>query len=387
MNFSEITSPCFVLDAHRLQQNLDIISYIRRETGVQILLAVKGFAFWSVFPMLRQHLDGVAASSEYEARLCVEEMQMLAHTYAVAYFSDDFEKIMSLSSHITFNSLSQFEKQAPSRLYRDVPSVFSFKKHKISIGLRVNPEFSFIKHPKHDPTQDGSRLGIDLKQLQNGLPEGVEGLLVHCLAEANAQETGQLLDVLEEKLQPFLPHLKWLNIGGGHSLTQHGYDLAFLVQKINDFKRKYPHIQLILEPSTAIGFETGVLRGTVLDIIHYKGVQTLMTDISFAAHLPDSLEMPLKPMIRDAILGDTGRFVYQIGGSSPSETDFLPVYSFSKPMQIGDPLIFENALNYTMVRSTFFQGVKHPSIGIWREKEGFELIRMFEYADFKGRLG
>jgi carboxynorspermidine decarboxylase len=254
------------------------------------------------------------------------------------------------------------------------------------MGLRINPEFSTIRNPKHDPTQPGSRLGIDLNQLKNGLPEGVEGLHVHCLAESNAVETIQLLAFLEEKLQPFLPNLKWLNLGGGHLLTQKNYDLAFLIQNLNTFKQKYPHIQLILEPSTAIGFDTGCLRTTVLDIVQNKGIQTLIIDISFLAHLPDSLEMPLKPQIKGAVLGKMGQFVYQIGGISCFENDFLPAYSFSKPMNIGDTLIFENAMNYTMVKSTFFNGVKHPSIGIWRENGEFELIRQFDYSDYKKRL-
>ena len=378
MNFSKIPSPCFVLDEYQLRQNLDIISHIRHETGVQIVLAVKGFALWHVFPMLQQYLDGAAASSYYEARLSMEEMKTLAQTYAVVYFPNDFDKLMSLSSHITFNSLSECQKYTPS--------VCGFKKHKISLGLRINPEFSVITNKKHDPTQPGSRLGIDLKHLENGLPEGVEGLHVHCLAESNAVETVQLLTVLEEKLALFLPNLKWINLGGGHLLTQKNYDLAFLIQNLNTFKQKYPHIQLILEPSTAIGFDTGYLRTTILDIVQNKGIQTLITDISFLAHLPDSLEMPLKPHIKGAVLGKSGQFVYQIGGISCLTNDFLPAYSFSKPMNIGDTLIFQNAMNYTMVKSTFFNGVKHPSIGVWRENGEFELIRQFDYSDYKKRL-
>lgn len=378
MNFSEIPSPCFVLDEYRLRQNLDIISHIRRKTGVQIILAVKGFALWRVFPMFQQYLDGAAASSYYEARLCVEEMKTLAQTYSVVYFEEDFDKIMSFSSHITFNSLTEYQKYTPS--------VKNFKKHKISIGLRINPEFSVITNQKHDPTQPGSRLGIDLKHLENGLPEGIEGLHVHCLAESNAIETVQLLTVLEKKLALFLPNLKWINLGGGHLLTQKNYDLPFLIQKLSVFKEKHPHIQLILEPSTAIGFDAGCLRTTVLDIVQKKGIQTLITDISFLAHLPDSLEMPLKPHIKGAVLGKSGQFVYQIGGISCLTNDFLPEYSFSKPMDIGDTLIFENAINYTMVKSTFFNGVKHPSIGVWRENGEFELLKQFDYVDYKNRL-
>jgi carboxynorspermidine decarboxylase len=379
MNFHEIPSPCFVLDESKLRQNLEIIKYIREKTGVHIVLALKGFAFWSVFPMLKDYLDGAAASSYNEARLCVEEMKTLAHTYSVVYYPNDFNKIMRLSSHITFNSLAQFEKYTPS--------VSRFKKHKISCGLRINPEFSVITSLKNDPSQRGSRLGIDFNSLKNELPKGIDGFLVHCLADSSAIETIKLLHIVEEKCARFLPHLKWLNLGGGHLLTENNYDLAYLILHLNAFKNKYPHIQLILEPSTAIGFNTGFLRAKVLDIVDNQGIKTLMTDISFNAHLINSIEMPLKPVIKGAVLNNKNAFNYRIGGISNSENDYLMDYYFNKKIDINEAIIFENAMNYTMVKSSFFNGVKHPSIGIWREKELFDLVRTFDYKDYKKRLG
>jgi carboxynorspermidine decarboxylase len=380
MNFHEIPSPCFVLDEKKLRQNLETLTYIRQKTGVHIVIALKGFAFWAFFPMLKDYLDGAAASSYNEARLCVEEMKTLAHTYSVVYYPDDFKKIMRLSSHITFNSLAQFEKYTPS--------VSRFKKHKISCGLRINLEFSVIKSIRNDPSQQGSRLGVPINDLKMGLPEGIEGFLVHCLADSSAIETIQLLHILEEKCAHFLPYLRWINLGGGHLLTEKNYDLAYLMRHLNAFKNKYPHIQLILEPSTAIGFNTGFLRAKVLDIVDYQGIKTLITDISFNAHLINSVEMPLKPVIKNAIFeGNKNTFNYQIGGISNAQNDCLGTYFFNKKINIGDALIFENAMNYTMVKTHFFNGIKHPSIGIWREKEGFDLIRTFDYKDYKKRLG
>ena len=224
MNFSKIPSPCFVLEEKKLHNNLKILAQIRAKTGVQIILALKGFAFWAAFPMVKKYLNGATASSLSEAKLCSEELKCLAHTYAVAYTPTDFAEIMKLSSHISFNSLSEFEKY--------YPSVLGFEKRKISCGLRMNPSFSVIENPKNDPCQSGSRLGIDLEKIKNGLPIGIEGIHVHCLSESSAATTAQLLAVLEQKLKPFLPQLKWLNIGGGHHLTEANYDQKRLIKTL-----------------------------------------------------------------------------------------------------------------------------------------------------------
>jgi carboxynorspermidine decarboxylase len=380
MDFSKIPSPCFVLDERLLQQNLETIKYLSTETGIHILLALKGFVLWKAFPMVRQYLNGAAASSYNEARLCVEEMHTLAHTYAVAYAPEDFSKIMRLSSHITFNSLAQFEKWDPS--------VSRFKKHKISCGIRLNLEFSVVKPIENDPSQQGSRLGIDLKKLASltDLPTRIEGFLVHCLADSPAVETVELLEIIEEKCARFLPKIKWLNLGGGHLLTEKGYDLAYLIEHLNAFKNKYPHIQLILEPSTAIGLNAGFLRSKILDIVDNQGFRTLILDISINAHLINNAEMPVKWRIRNAVLSNEGRYNYRISGASSTHNDGLPNYSFEKEMHIGDDLIFENALNYTMVKSHFSEGINPPSIGILRSDNTFDLLRQFTYSDYKKRL-
>jgi carboxynorspermidine decarboxylase len=390
MNFNEIPSPCFVVDEHKLRQNLEIIRQIRQKTGVHIVLALKGFAIWSISPILRDYLDGAAASSYYEAQLCVDKMKTLAHTYSVAFNPAEFNKIMRLSSHISFNSLNQFQKYHPS--------VLGFKKHKISCGIRINPEFSVVKSIENDPSQRGSRLGIDLAQLatfKGALPVGIEGFHAHCLADSSAIDTINLLKTIEHKCAVFLNKIKWINLGGGHLFTETPYDLAYLIQHLNAFKRKYPHIQLIFEPSTAIGFNAGFLTANVLDIIDNQGVKTLMTNISFKAHLINNKDLPLNQTIKNAVLmGKKGinksdlknGFHYKIGGITNDENDALNAYSFTKEMKIGDTLVFENALNYTLVKTTFFNGAKHPSIGILRENGAFEKVKTFKFSDYKTRL-
>jgi carboxynorspermidine decarboxylase len=391
MNFNEIPSPCFVVDELQLRQNLDIIRQIRQKTGVHIVLTLKGFALWSVFPILRDYLDGAAASSYFETRLCVEEMKTLAHTYAVVFNPDEFNKIMRFSSHISFNSLNQFKKY--------YPTVLGFKKHEISCGIRINLEFSVVQSIKNDPSQRGSRLGVDLSYICDELPIGIEGFHVHCLADSSAIDTINLLKTIEIKCAIFLNKIKWINLGGGHLFTEYNYDLPYLIQELNAFKNRFPHIQLIFEPSTAIGFNAGFLKATVLDIIDNQGIMTLMTNISFEAHLMGSTELPLNPTIKNAVLMGKNKinknelnkplnngFNYKIGGIINAENDALNGYLFEKEIKINDALIFENALNYTLVKTTFFNGVKHPPIGILRENGVFELIKTFSFSDYKKRL-
>lgn len=379
MDYTQIPSPCFVLDEKRLRQNLETLRYISQDTEIQILIALKGFAMWQVFPLLRQYLEGAAASSCNEAQLCFEELKKPAHTYCVTYNPSDFSAIMQFSSHITFNSLSEFQRYAHP--------VKHFKTHKISCGLRINPEFSVIADAQYNPSQSGSRLGIDLAQLPTTLPEGIEGIHVHCLCESGIEETEALLQHLELVLKPYLPHLKWLNLGGGHLLTRADYPVAHFKTIIHDFKERHPHIQLIIELGTAIVWQAGVLVSKVLDLVENHGIKTLMTNISFATHMPDALLPSLETEIEGASKHSTeGEFAYRIGGNSCLANDYLPQYYFKKPVKAGDVLILKNAMPYTMVKSSFFNGLPHPGIGIWSENNAFILLRQYGYQDFKSRL-
>ena len=378
MDFSKIKSPAYVLDEKLLRRNLELMERVRLEADVQIIVAFKGFSMWSAFPMVRQYLDGATASSLYEAKLCFSEMHTRAHTYAAVYFPEDFDRIMKYSSHISFNSLSQF--------HRYYPQIQRFTNHEISCGLRVNPEFSVVETDLYNPGKAGGRLGEAIENLKGELPKSIEGLHVHALCESSAADTEGLLLAIETKLGHFFPQLKWLNIGGGHLMTKQGYDVEHLINVLKDFRSRHPHLELVLEPGSAVGWDTGILLSEVLDIVDNHGVKTLMVDVSFTAHMPDTLEMPYRPRIRNAGDFDENKFNYRIGGTSCLSGDYMDYYSFDKPVQVGDTIIFEDMIHYTMVKTTLFNGVKHPDIGIWTEKNDYELVRRFNYTDFKRRL-
>jgi carboxynorspermidine decarboxylase len=378
MDYSKIPSPCFVLDEKALHRNLELMQQVRKETGVQIIVAFKGYALWSSFKLVREYLDGATASSANEARLGFEEMKSRAHTYAAVYFPEDFKKIMKYSSHITFNSLSQFQQY--------YLSVKNYKKHKISCGLRINPEYSVVETDLYNPGKPGQRLGIDMKLLGKTLPEGVEGLHIHSLCESSAKDTEGLIKTVEKKLGHYFSKLKWINFGGGHLMTKEGYDVPHLIKVLTAFKKRHPQLEVILEPGSAVGWNTGVLISKVLDIVDNHNIKTLMVDVSFTAHMPDTLEMPYRPRIIGATDPKKGKPTYRIGGTSCLSGDFMEAYSFDKEIQIGDTIIFEDMMHYTMVKTSMFNGIPHPSIGIWHEDETFEMVRKFKYKDYKNRL-
>jgi carboxynorspermidine decarboxylase len=378
MDYSKIPSPCFVLDEKALLRNLELMQHVRKEAGVQIIVAFKGYAMWSSFNILREYLDGATASSANEARLGFEEMKSRAHTYAAVYFPEDFDKVMKYSSHITFNSLSQFQQY--------YLSVKNYKKHKVSCGLRINPEFSVVETDLYNPSKPGQRLGIDMKQLGKKLPEGIEGFHFHALCESTAENTEGLIKAVEEKLGKYLNQIKWINFGGGHLMTKEGYDVPHLIEVLKAFKARHPHLDVVLEPGSAVGWNTGVLISKVLDIVDNHNVKTLMVDVSFTAHMPDTLEMPYRPRIVGATDPQKGKPTYRIGGTSCLSGDFMEAYSFDKEIQIGDTIIFEDMMHYTMVKTTMFNGIPHPSIGIWHKDESFEMVRKFKYKDYKKRL-
>jgi carboxynorspermidine decarboxylase len=384
MNYTKIPSPCYVLDEALLRKNLQLIDRVRKRANVDIILAFKGFAMWSAFPILNEFgFHRATASSLAEARLAMEEMGDFAHTYSPIYTDNDIDEIAGLSSHLTFNSVSQFERFSPRAKLANMA---------ISLGLRVNPEFSEVATDLYNPCAKGSRLGITSEHLKT-LPEGVEGLHFHALCESDSHDLANVLNALEQRFGHFLPKLKWLNMGGGHLMTRKGYDVEFLIELLKNFQNKYPNLKLILEPGSAFAWETGVLVSTVEDIVENHGQKTAILDVSFTAHMPDCLEMPYKPKILSALPeSNSGRGeaclapTYRIGGNSCLAGDFMGDWSFEKPLKIGDKIVFNDMIHYTMVKTSMFNGVKHPSIGIWREKTGFELVREFSYEDYRNRL-
>ena len=375
MDYSKIPSPCYVLDEVAFRKNLELIRSVKERAGVEIILAFKAFAMWSVFPIVREYIPYSTASSLAEARLAFEEMGSKAHTYGPAYTNKEFPEIMAYSSHITFNSLNQFYHFYPQTQFDN-----------ISCGLRINPEFSDVETDLYNPCAPGSRLGVVAELLGDKLPDGLEGLHFHTLCESNSFDLEKTLNVVEEKFGKYFSQLKWLNMGGGHLMTREEYDVEHLIRLLKSFKAKYPLLQIILEPGSAFAWRTGVLVSTVIDIVENKKIKTAMLDVSFSCHMPDCLEMPYKPAIIGATDAITGNPTYRMGGSSCLSGDFQGEWSFNEELKVGDRIVFEDMIHYTMVKTTMFNGVTHPGLGIWTKENQFKLIREFGYEDYKNRL-
>lgn len=376
ISYEKVPSPCYVLEVSRLRKNLELIRDVREKAGVSIILALKGFAMWRVFPLVNEYLSGATASSLHEARLIFEEMGCRAHTYAPAYLPGEMDELMEYSSHITFNSLAEYER------YRDR---LSGSPAKVSPGLRVNHGYSDVITDLYNPASPDSRLGMTAVHLEDGLPEGIEGLHFHTLCESSAEATAKAIDAFERGFSQHFSKLRWVNFGGGHLMTRKGYDLDRLVARLRAFREMYD-LEVILEPGSAIAWETGELVSSVLDIVENGGSRTAILDVSFTAHMPDTLEMPYRPGIIGAGDPQADKPLYRLGGVSCLAGDYLSEYAFDEELTVGDPVIFKDMIHYTMVKTSTFNGVKHPSIALWHENGELELVRTFGYEDYKKRL-
>ena len=374
IDFNKIPTPCYVIDEPLLRNNLELIKQVKEAAGVDILVSFKAFSNWGVFPIFREYGFGASASSLNEARLAFEELAVKAHTYSPAFEDKSMEAISKYSSHISFNSINQFQKYSDMAIQNGV-----------SIGLRVNPEFSDSPYDIYNPCKPGSRFGITAEQLGDVLPHGVEGFHFHTLFEADSFSLEKLLAIFLNQFGKFLPKLKWVNMGGGHLITKKNYDRHHLIKILTDFKKQYD-VEIILEPGSAFTYQTGYLVSTILDIVENNGIETAILDVSFTCHMPDCLEMPYKPVILGATEEIAGKPAYRLGGISCLAGDFMGNWSFDKELKPGDKIIFDDMIHYTTVKTTMFNGVNHPSIGIWNEKSGFRLIKEFGYQDYKNRL-
>lgn len=379
--FDKIPTPCFLLNEEALEMNLQILRLIQDEADVKIICALKGFAFWHSFPLLKQYLSGATASSLNEARLINEEMNCEAHTYCPVYKDNEFETLLQLSSHLTFNSLSQYEHFLP---------IYKAYGKKVSLGLRVNPEYSEIETDLYNPAIEGSRLGIRRKNLGEHLPEGIEGIHFHVLCENSSETLERTLQVFEDKFSSLIKEARWLNLGGGHLITKENYNVELLVQIIKGLHQRYPNLEeIILEPGEAVGWQTGVLLAKVQDIIKCEHFDIAMLDTSFACHMPDCLEMPYKPIIIGAHEPTKDdKYIYRMGGNSCLAGDFMGMgdYAFTAPLHIGQTIIFDDMIHYTMVKTTFFNGIQHPHIAVWTKNQELLMLRQFGYEDYKNKL-
>lgn len=374
--YPEISSPAYVLEENLLINNLKLLQRVQQEAGVEIICALKGFSFYHVFPIVKQYLGGATASSLHEARLAFDEMGKKCHAYTPAYLPAEFDEFMSYASHMTFNSLNQVNQFASQANQKD-----------ISCGIRINPEYAEVETDMYNPCIAGSRLGIRRSDLGDQLPAGIEGLHSHTLCENDSFVLERTLAVIDAKFGDLLQQAKWLNLGGGHLITRADYKVDHLIQVLKTFKAKYQHLHIILEPGSAVGWQTGFLKSTVLDIVHSAGIDVAILDVSFAAHMPDTLEMPYKPRIRNASSEPVaGKPTYRFGGMTCLAGDYYGDYSFDQPLAIGDSIIFEDMIHYTMVKTTTFNGVNLPDIGMLKSDGEYQRFKHFGYESFKDRL-
>ena len=374
IDYAAMPSPCFVLDEARLRANLELLADVQRASGAQVICALKGFAMRGSFPLVREYLPGVAASSLAEARLGHEEFGGEVHAYSPAYIPADFDDVAAVSTHVTFNSLSEFERFAP-------------RLGSASAGLRINPEYAEVETDLYNPCVPGSRLGVIADKLEGGLPTGVEGLHFHTLCEKGSDTLERTVERVEARFGHVLDQARWLNLGGGHAITRDGYDIERLVGIVQGLRTRHPNLeQIILEPGSAVGWKTGELVSTVLDIVDNGGVRSAMLDVSFAAHMPDCLEMPYRPAVIGASSEGGEGHRYHLGGQTCLAGDFMADYVFAEPLKVGDRVVFLDMMHYTMVKTTTFNGVRLPSIAIWRERGELEVLTRFGYEDYKSRL-
>ena len=373
LNSKTLPSPCFVCEEEKLEKNLQLLDFIQKKADVTILLALKGFALYSTFDICKKYLKGCCASGLNEAILAKEEFGGEVHTYSPAFKPNEFKEIAQISNHIVFNSFSQFE------LYKN-----QILPHN-SIGLRINPECSTVDVDLYNPCGTNSRLGITKKEFKKNLPSSIEGFHFHALCEQNVDALKLVLDKFEENFKHYFKDLQWINFGGGHHITRKDYDVDGLIILLKEFKEKYPHLKIYLEPGEAIGWQTGYLEATVLDIVQ-NGMSIAILDTSAECHMPDTLAMPYRPDILNSEEANIKKHTYKLAGNTCLAGDIIGDYSFDDELNIGDKIILEDMIHYTMVKTTTFNGINLPSIAIKRKNGDYTIVRDYNYSSYKDRL-
>lgn len=376
IDIDKLQSPCYIVDERLLKKNLEVLDYVQKESGANIILATKAFSMFSTFPLIGKYLKGVTSSSLFEARLGYEEMGKQVHIFSPAYRQDEFEDIMKYSDHIIFNSFNQW------KLYKD--RVKNYKDKKIQCGIRINPEYSEIETDIYNPCFENSRMGVTLKNFEENDLDGIDGLHFHTMCEQNSDTLARTIKVVDEKFGKYIKNMKWLNFGGGHHITRDDYDLKTLIESVLYMKNKY-NIEIYLEPGEAVALNSGFLVSTVLDITN-NGMDIAILDTSAACHMPDVLEMPYRPNIIGSGKPYEYEYTYRFGGPTCLAGDIIGDYSFKEPLKVGDKLIFCDMAIYSMVKNNTFNGINLPSIVKYSEENGVEIIKEFGYEDFKGRL-
>ena len=367
--------PIYIIEETKLRRNLQLIADIAAKADIEIILAFKAFALWKTFPTFREYIHATTASSLSEARLAYEIFGAPAHTYSPAYTDEEFPEIAACSSHLTFNSMSQYER---------------FHNHAkgVSYGLRVNPEYSEVETLLYNPCAPGTRFGISAEKLSKQLPLDIKGFHCHCHCESGADVFQRTLAHIEEKFSPWFPQLEWINFGGGHLMTRKDYDVELLISLMQDFHRRYPWLKVILEPGSAFAWQTGPLVAHVVDVVEDHQIRTAILDVSFTCHMPDCLEMPYFPEVRGAIHQDESDtdFTYRLGGNSCLSGDFMGYWRFDHALEVGEEVIFEDMIHYTTVKTNMFNGISHPAIGMQKSNGELMILREFGFEDYKNRM-
>lgn len=375
MKASELPTPYYIVYEDRMRRNLELITRVEREAGVNIIMAFKANALWRSFPVVREYNRDFTASSLNELRLGNEELGGEAHVYCPVYTEQTIDEFLSRATHLTFNSLSQWERYGQRTLAAGV-----------SPGLRVNPQCSVIETEIYNPALPGSRFGVTAEQLCGVLPEGIEGLHFHALCESSSYDLAKVLNAFEEQFGCYFRQLKWVNFGGGHLMTREGYDTAHLIEVLRGFRSRYPWLSVVLEPGSAWMWRTGDLITEVLDIVDNQGIKTAVIDASFACHMPDCLEMPYKPAITESVEEAEGLPRYRLGGNSCLSGDYVGDWCFRNPLKAGDRLTLEDMNHYTTVKTTMFNGIQHPDIVMCDINGDCTYLRRFTYEDYKHRM-
>ena len=381
MIFNQIKMPAYILEEEKLRRNLSLIKGVADEAGIEIILAFKAFALWKTFPIFREYINSTTASSLSEARLAYEEFGAPAHTFSPAYTDLEIEDIARMSSHLTFNSLSQYSRHHTKALETN---------SNLKLGIRVNPEYSEVGTDIYNPCAPGTRFGVLASQLPERLPEDISGFHCHCHCESGADVFQRTLVHIEEKFSKWFDQLEWINFGGGHLMTRKDYDIRLLIDILKGFKKRYPNLKVILEPGSAFAWQTGPLVSHVVDIVENKGIKTAILDVSFTCHMPDCLEMPYWPTVRGAetIEGEYGEGgnIYRLGGNSCLSGDWMQSWRFDHALQIGETVIFEDMIHYTTVKTCTFNGITHPDICLLKKNGELQVLRHFDYQDYKNRM-
>lgn len=377
--YPEVDFPIYIIEEERLRRNLQLISDVARRTQAEWILAFKAFALWKTFPVFREYIGSTTASSLSEARLALEEFGARCHTFSPAYTDAKIDDIARCSSHLTFNSLTQYERYH-ARVCEVQPDC--------SLGLRINPEYSEVGTALYNPCAPGTRFGISADKLPERLPSDIKGFHCHCHCESGADVFERTLQHIEEKFAAWFGQLEWINFGGGHLVTRKDYDIELLVRTVEGFHQRYPHLKVIFEPGSAFAWQTGPLVSHVVDVVEDKGIKTAILDVSFTCHMPDCLEMPYMPEVSEASFNPppSALHQYRLGGNSCLAGDFMGTWSFDHELEMGEEVIFEDMIHYTTVKTNTFNGITHPAIGMLHADGRLEILRRFGYEDYRNRM-